>query len=156
MTSYRVVQPIDVIKSQRTTQDVIRRYSTHDVMRCYSTNGVISRYSVKGGNIHVLHLPTARTPKFPQSTRTTEFPWKLCSHNQVPSLCAHTHALSAMTTTTHTVRSRQRPYHAGPTASLPYSEVKQRWVRIVLRWVTAWEHRMPLASFFAVLDVSDL
>lgn len=43
--------------------------------------------------------------------------------------------------------SRQRPHHAGSTGSLPHTEVKQRWVRIVLRWVTAWEHRMPLASF---------
>ena len=42
--------------------------------------------------------------------------------------------------------SRQRPYHAGSTGSLPHTEVKQRWVRLVLRWVTAWEHRMPLAS----------
>ncbi len=43
---------------------------------------------------------------------------------------------------------RQGPYHAGSTSSRPLTEVKQRWVRIVLRWVTAWEHRMSLASFW--------
>ena len=31
------------------------------------------------------------------------------------------------------------------TASRPISEVKQRWVWLVLGWVTAWEHQMLLA-----------
>ena len=41
--------------------------------------------------------------------------------------------------------TRQRPYHVESTASRPISEVKQRWVWIVLGWVTAWEHQMLLA-----------
>ena len=45
---------------------------------------------------------------------------------------------------------RQRPYHVECTASRPISEVKQRWVLLLLGWVTAWEHQMLLAfaSFF--------
>ena len=42
----------------------------------------------------------------------------------------------------------QRPYHVECTASRPISEVKQRWVWLVLGWVTAWEHQMLLAFFF--------
>ena len=41
---------------------------------------------------------------------------------------------------------RQRPYHVENTSSRPITEVKQRWARLVLGWVTAWEHRVPLAS----------
>ena len=41
--------------------------------------------------------------------------------------------------------SRQRPYHVEHTASRPISEVKQRWVWLVLGWVTAWEYQMLLA-----------
>ena len=42
---------------------------------------------------------------------------------------------------------RQRPYHVERTSSRPITEVKQHWARSVLRWVTAWEHRVPLATF---------
>ena len=35
--------------------------------------------------------------------------------------------------------------HIECTASRPISEVKQRWVWLVLGWVTAWEHQMLLA-----------
>ena len=43
----------------------------------------------------------------------------------------------------------QRPYHAESTGSRPITEVKQRRARLVLGWVTAWEHRVLLAiSFF--------
>ena len=45
----------------------------------------------------------------------------------------------------------QRPYHVECTASRPISEVKQRWVWLVLGWVTAWEHQMLLA-FAAFLE----
>ena len=41
--------------------------------------------------------------------------------------------------------SRQRPYHVEHTGSRPITEVKQRRARSVLGWVTAWEHRVPLA-----------
>ena len=44
---------------------------------------------------------------------------------------------------------RQRPYHVESTSSRPITEVKQRWARLVLGWVTAWEPRVPLAFFFA-------
>ena len=40
---------------------------------------------------------------------------------------------------------RQRPYHVEHTGSRPITEVKQRRARSVLGWVTAWEHRVPLA-----------
>ena len=40
---------------------------------------------------------------------------------------------------------RQRSYHVENTASRPISEVKQRWVWLVLGWVTAWEYQMLLA-----------
>ena len=43
---------------------------------------------------------------------------------------------------------RQRPYHVEYTGSRPITEVKQRWARLVLGWVTAWEHRVLLASLF--------
>lgn len=39
---------------------------------------------------------------------------------------------------------RQRPYHVEYTGSRPITEVKQRRARLVLGWVTAWEHRVPL------------
>ena len=43
---------------------------------------------------------------------------------------------------------RQRPYHVESTGSRPITEVKQRRARLVLGWVTAWEHRVLLASMF--------
>ena len=43
---------------------------------------------------------------------------------------------------------RQRPYHVESTSSRPITEVKQRWARLVLGWVTAWEPRVLLASKF--------
>ena len=43
---------------------------------------------------------------------------------------------------------RQRPYHVETTGSRPITEVKQRRARLVLGWVTAWEHRVLLATFF--------
>ena len=46
---------------------------------------------------------------------------------------------------------RQRPYHVENTGSRPITEVKQRRARIVLGWVTAWEHRVLLATFFFFL-----
>ena len=42
----------------------------------------------------------------------------------------------------------QRPYHAEYTGSRPITEVKQRRARLVLGWVTAWEHRVLLALYF--------
>ncbi|XP_014473078.1 PREDICTED: uncharacterized protein LOC106743593 isoform X2 [Dinoponera quadriceps] len=45
---------------------------------------------------------------------------------------------------------RQRPYHAENTSSRPITAVKQRWARLVLGWVTTWEHRMMLSSFFFI------
>ena len=46
---------------------------------------------------------------------------------------------------------RQRPYHVENTGSRPITEVKQRWARLVLGWVTAWEHRVLLSSFSPLL-----
>ena len=46
---------------------------------------------------------------------------------------------------------RQRPYHVEYTGSRPITEVKQRWARLVLGWVTAWEHRVLLALFFSLI-----
>ena len=34
------------------------------------------------------------------------------------------------------------PYHVESTSSRPITEVKQRWVVLVLGWVTAWEYTM--------------
>ena len=39
--------------------------------------------------------------------------------------------------------SRLRPYHTEHTPSRPIWEVKQCRARLVLRWVTAWEYRVP-------------
>ena len=36
----------------------------------------------------------------------------------------------------------RRPYHVGNTGSRPITEVKQRWARLVLAWVTGWEYRV--------------
>ena len=44
----------------------------------------------------------------------------------------------------------QRPYHAEYTGSRLITAVKQRWARLVLGWVTAWEHRVLLAFFFCL------
>ena len=46
----------------------------------------------------------------------------------------------------------QRPYHVECTASRPISEVKQRWVWLVLGWVTAWEHQMLLVLQFCFVE----
>ena len=56
---------------------------------------------------------------------------------------------------------RQRPYHVERTGSRPITEVKQRRSRLVLGWVTAWEHRVLLVSVFylfvvVVVFVSDV
>ena len=40
----------------------------------------------------------------------------------------------------------QRPYHIEHTSSRPITEVKQCWARLVLGWVTAWEHWVLLAK----------
>ena len=42
----------------------------------------------------------------------------------------------------------QRPYHNESTDSRPITDVKQRRARLVLGWVTAWEHRVLLAIVF--------
>ena len=36
----------------------------------------------------------------------------------------------------------RRPYHVENTGSRPITEVKQRWARLVLAWVTGWEYRV--------------
>ena len=41
---------------------------------------------------------------------------------------------------------RQRPHRADNTSSRPITAVKQRWARLVLGWVTAWES-LVLLSF---------
>ena len=41
--------------------------------------------------------------------------------------------------------SSQRPYQVEHTGSRPITAVKQPWAWLVLRWVTAWEHRVLLA-----------
>ena len=41
----------------------------------------------------------------------------------------------------------QRPYHDEHTSSRLITEVKHHWARSVLRWVTAWEHRVSLVPF---------
>ena len=46
--------------------------------------------------------------------------------------------------------SRQRPYHIEHTSSRPITEVKQCWARLVLGWVTAWEHWVLLAHTFTL------
>ena len=43
-----------------------------------------------------------------------------------------------------------RPYHVGYTGSRPITEVKRRRARLVLGWVTAWEHRVPPALAFLI------
>ena len=46
------------------------------------------------------------------------------------------------------LNNRQRPYHVGTTGSRSITKVKLRRARLVLGWVTAWEHRVLLVSFF--------
>ena len=51
---------------------------------------------------------------------------------------------------------RQRPYHVENTSSRPITEVKERWARLVLGWVTAWEHRVLLSfSLFFLITLTD-
>ncbi len=45
----------------------------------------------------------------------------------------------------------QGPYHVERTSSRLITEVKQRWARLVVGWVTACESRVPLALFFCHL-----
>ena len=47
---------------------------------------------------------------------------------------------------------RQRPYHVEYTGSRPITEVKQHRARIVLGWVTAWEHRVLLSFCHLQMD----
>ena len=43
------------------------------------------------------------------------------------------------------------------TSSRPITEVKQRWARSVLGWVTAWEHRVSLAFvFFSSININEV
>ena len=50
------------------------------------------------------------------------------------------------------LNNRQRPYHVGTTGSRSITKVKLRRARlVVLGWVTAWEHRVLLVSFFYLL-----
>lgn len=51
------------------------------------------------------------------------------------------------------VIQRPRPYHVGNTGSRPITEVKQRWARLVLAWVTGWEYRV-LRRHFAPSSVN--
>ena len=44
-----------------------------------------------------------------------------------------------------------RPYHIEYTSSRLITEVKQCWALLVLGWVTAWEHRVLLASSLFLL-----
>ena len=50
----------------------------------------------------------------------------------------------------------QRPYHIENTSSRPITEVKQCWARLVLGWVTAWEHRVLLASLLHPISFSKM
>lgn len=45
---------------------------------------------------------------------------------------------------------RPRPYHVGNTGSRLITEVKQRWARLVLAWVTGWEYRVLRPFLFLV------
>ena len=47
----------------------------------------------------------------------------------------------------------QRPYHVESTGSRPITGVKQRRARLVLGWVTAWEHRVLLNFFIFLISV---
>ena len=47
----------------------------------------------------------------------------------------------------------QRPYHVESTGSRPITGVKQRRARLVLGWVTAWEHRVLLNFFTFLISV---
>ena len=47
------------------------------------------------------------------------------------------------------LNNRQRPYHVGTTGSRSITKVKLCRARLVLGWVTAWEHRVLLVSFFS-------
>ena len=48
----------------------------------------------------------------------------------------------------------QRPYHVEHTSSRPITEVKQHWARLVLGWVTAWEHRVLLSFYNSTIFLS--
>lgn len=49
----------------------------------------------------------------------------------------------------------RRPYHVGNTGSRLITEVKQRWARLVLAWVTGWEYRV-LPTFANPLSTTPL
>ena len=53
----------------------------------------------------------------------------------------------------HKLNNRQRPYHVGTTGSRSITKVKLRRAWLVLGWVTAWEHRVLLVSFFFILCI---
>ena len=44
---------------------------------------------------------------------------------------------------------RLRPYHVECTGSRLITEVKQRWARLVLAWVTGWEYHVPKPFVFS-------
>ena len=49
---------------------------------------------------------------------------------------------------------RQRPHHVESTGSRPITEVKQRRAQLVLGCLTAWEHRVLLAYFFCIKQIT--
>ena len=45
-------------------------------------------------------------------------------------------------------RDKKKKKKKKNTRSRPFTKVKQRWARVVLGWVTAWELRVLLAFFY--------
>ena len=71
--------------------------------------------------------------------------WGFFMHTMYYVLCVETLSETNVyyITDTNNALPCLRPYHVENTGSRPITEVKQRWARSVLGWVTAWEYRVP-------------
>ena len=101
---------------------------------CYA--GRTDEYSVEKHRVNLVWSTVLIT-----KTNKNQFSWSLTNEWRVFALKVYKRIFFA--------DCRQRPYHVESTGSRPITEVKQRRARLVLGWVTAWEHRVLLATFFS-------
>ena len=105
-------------------------------------NGFVHSFCITWNQIskwRCTDVPTARYVSYP-----------MC---QLPDVPTARYVYILTTPTGLTWNDCQRPYHVENTGSPPIAEVKQRRARLVLGWVTTWEHRVLLASFFVVVNL---
>ena len=104
--------------------------------------------------LEIIHrTPLSSTPGLPIWPRNTAT-LSRCISPYIQQYCFHQSVLCHIWPVNLVIWShvypifRQRPYHIEHTSSRPITEVKQCWARLVLGWVTAWEHWVLLALIY--------